>query len=1053
MSTVKNFNVGGVNYPVQDTKATPFLSSEDEATLLSDGTYRGDEIASNTIFTKPDGTINKFTKTPIGPSWVSSSWPGSNRLSASNGDVVMYCTATNQLRYVNVSTDGGSTWTQRDATGGTTSNQGGGLCYHKGAWYFKNRYTMRYSTDNGVTWADMTAGWAGTAYDTMQGGYLLSNGDILLDLTSGNPKYYDEVNDTWVACTMATSSWWYAGTTDPITKKIYLSSPYSIVCKSTDGKTFTSMTKPDNTSQTCYIAAYNGLLVYANASNSFYSTDDGATWINTGFGGSDGVRVENGVFLLYNESNGNAVSTDGYTWSPVSGGVARPISVIPYKNNFYVGSYSLPTTLQYTYALTPQNYTTSEVDTALASKQDTLTAGTGISISEGIVRDYTVVGTHVSVTNEGIASGFYATSNYVGNSYIKSPSTLPSYSLLYFEIEFKMPSTLFSTDEPLIIMENNISDLFISGQNRTIATWNGSNYVGGSTLLSAGQTYKLRGTETNGTLVIEMLVNGSWVEQIRTSYTPFKNGYNVALGTMVSYYPSFEGSIDLSKTFIKINGADWWRPFVIQPSVISTTDSVAYEAGDDIDITYRSAGQENFTKLGSPTITNKVVSNLSEVNQLTIPALTDGPCSTFEVTSVITRTASVDYECCFSSSNAQLFKYTSGTSFGSLVSGVGDQVTSGRNSVNTTYWVKAVLSASNYKCYCYPFTEGSEPPASLSSWNLCCTITDSAALTYLRNMFSELVYVTGNSDPRYAVQYWHGLMNLSYTSIYIDGELKWTPYTTEANVISNTGDYLVGTTAPTTATAGSVGQRYLNKTDNSSYVLTGYTAGQKNYTTSGTVAVNDYGVALFAYGGQVIPNQTWSYSGSPWAIEMKFTTPISYTSDNGRCLFRWGYTDCMIFLNSAGYIVACGWSQGSQPRASVSLNTTYWLKVEYDGTNINLYLSTTSTFPTTPSASSSSPAYWPGNNIATCIGGKNGDETYTGSIDLSSVKWYSNGVLVYSALTKDQYTWTKLQNRLTEGTGIAIGSDDTVSLTTPYEVVQTLPGSPTSGKIYFVTGS
>lgn len=452
----------------------------------------------------------------------------------------------------------------------------------------------------------------------------------------------------------------------------------------------------------------------------------------------------------------------------------------------------------------------------------------------------------------------------------------------------------------------------------------------------------------------------------------------------------------------------------------SEAGSVTYEAGDGINITHRSAEQENFTRLGSPTITNKVVSNLSEVNQLTIPALTDGPCSTFEVTAVITRTSSVSYTCCFSTENkVQLFKYTSGTSFGTWVVGVSDQVTSGRNSINTAYWVKAVLSASDYKCYCYPFTEGSTPPTSLSSWNLCCTITNSSALSYLRNMFSELVYVTGNADPRYAAQYWHGSINLNYTSIYIDGELKWTPYTTDANIISNAGDYLIGTTTPTIATVGSIGQRYLNKTDNSSYVLTDYTEGQ-NYTTSGTVAVNDYGVARFGSAGQVIPNQTWSYSGSPWAIEMKIATPSSYASGNGVCLFRWGNTDCMIFLNSAGYIVACGWSSGSQPRAAVSLNTTYWLRVEYDGSKINLYLSTTGTFPSTPTASSTSPAYWPGNNITTCIGSKNGAEIYNGAIYLNDVKWYSNGSLVWQAVTDAQYTWTKLQNTLTAGTGIDI---------------------------------
>ena len=1038
MSTVKNFNVGGVDYPVQDTKATPFLSSADEATLLSNGTYRGDTVANNTIFVGSDGVLKKFTKTVVDKTWQTGTAQTRlgrtnisihNQVSAQNGDKIVTSLYYGDARR---SVDRGVTWT---SAGSSSYNASSTSC----TVYVQKTGKFYCGTSVGLLATDGTTAFSRVGSSTSSVTTYATDGNVLCCF-GGCYTFDNEGTPTWTAANYSITPARYDSVSGVFYGQRQSTNGYY---ESTDGYTWTLIGSPGQYFN--WVAKHGNVVVgfrRNGASNTkrYVSTDGGVNWSSEVFADQEWFGgVYQGLFYMGRTGavSDFMVSTNGVNWTQMNRpDTASAQALVMVDDKVYMGNYAyyFTTGIEYEYALTPLSYTASEVDTALGGKQNTLTAGTGISISEAIVRDYTVVGTHVSVTDEGIASGFYATSNFSGNSYIKSPSTLPSYSTLYFEIEFTMPSTLFSTDEPLIIMENNISDLFISGQNSVIATWDGSHWNGGSTLLSAGQTYKLRGTETGGTLVIEMLVNGSWVEQIRTSYTPFKNGYNISLGTMYSYYPYFEGSINLSKTFIRVNGADWWRPFVIQPSVISTTDRVTYEAGEGIDITNRTAGQENFTKLGSPTITNKVVSNISEVNQLTIPALTDGPCSTFEVTSVITRTASVDYECCFSSEgNVQLFKYTSGTSFGSWVRGVSDQVTSGRNSVNTTYWVKAVLSASNYKCYCYPYTEGYEPPASLSSWNLCCTITDSSALAYLRNTFSGLTYITGNADPRYAAQYWHGLMNLNYTSVYIDGKLRWTPYTTDANVISNTGDYLVGTTAPTTATAGSIGQRYLNKTDTSSYVLTDYTAGQKNYTTSGTVAVNDYGVARFASSGQVIPNQTWSYSGSPWAVEMKITTPQSTGSGNGVCLFRWGTTDCMIFYNNAGRIVACGWSTGHNPYVEVSAGATYWIKVEYDGTNINLYVSTTSTFPTTPSASSSSPAYWPGNNIATCIGSKNGSETYTGSIDLSSLKWYSNGVLVYSALTDAQYTWKKLQNEI--------------------EVVASLPATPTAGTVYFVTGS
>lgn len=190
-----------------------------------------------------------------------------------------------------------------------------------------------------------------------------------------------------------------------------------------------------------------------------------------------------------------------------------------------------------------------------------------------------------------------------------------------------------------------------------------------------------------------------------------------------------------------------------------------------------------------------------------------------------------------------------------------------------------------------------------------------------------------------------------------------------------------------------------------------------NYTVTGSPTITDDYIATFSSGSLINPNTQWTYSGSPWAVELKFTTPSSYAGGNGVCLFRWGDDDCMIFLNSGGYVVGCGWS--SYPRVAVSLNTTYWLKVEYDGTNLNMYLSTTGEYPVTPTDSSSSPAYWPSNNVSTVLGAKwAGSETFNGSIDLKEVRWYSNGTKVWEAVsvssptsveTSQDHYWTYLQ--------------------------------------------
>lgn len=639
-STVKNIKVGNTSYPVQDTKATPFLSRTDEATLLSDGTYRGETVANGTIFTKPDGTLNNFTKPIIPPTWTSTTWAHTYVVYATHGTVVMTCGAS--YGDLLITRNGGSTWSTVSIPSGGSGN---GTCYHKGRWYNGNRYMLRYSENDGVSWTTLSGLTTNNSGDVTRGS-LFSNGSVMISSNTGRPKWFDEANNAWVDGTGTYNDWSYPFAMDTVTNYVYTCSGTAgaVIGKSSDCKVWNAVTVPVGYGRD--VAAYNNIVVYAADAGLYCSTNGGSTWTKIDALGTKirDLYCLNGTFMARsrNATTGDYVSTDGLNWTRVSGTAGETYGMVCYNGYFYTTNKRIPAGQQYDYTVTTLSYTASEVDTALGEKQT------------------------------------------------------------------------------------------------------------------------------------------------------------------------------------------------------------------------------------------------------------------------------------------------------------------------------AAIVAS------------SDPTASLRK---------------------------------------------------------------------------------------SLGDRYLNSTEGTTFVCTQeYEAPSyvTNYTTYGTVNITDDKVATFNSGAYIRPPQNWTYSGSPWAVEMKFTTPTSYASGNGRCLFRWGNTDCMIFLNSAGYIVACGWSSGSQPKVSVSLNTTYWLKVEYDGSNINLYLSTTSTFPTTPSASSSRPSYWPGNNIVCYLGGKANDETYNGSIDLTTVKWYSNGVLVWEAITLtggQDAVWTELQNKLTAGTGITIGSGSTVSLTIPYETVETLPVSPTSGKIYFVTGS
>lgn len=79
----------------------------------------------------------------------------------------------------------------------------------------------------------------------------------------------------------------------------------------------------------------------------------------------------------------------------------------------------------------------------------------------------------------------------------------------------------------------------------------------------------------------------------------------------------------------------------------------------------------------------------------------------------------------------------------------------------------------------------------------------------------------------------------------------------------------------------------------------------------------------------------------------------------------------------------------------------------------------------------------------------NSSRTATLSLDPIQRWWsYAN----YGATITNTQLSNK-QDKLTEGDGITLTSGGNISLTTPYEVVQTMPVSPTTGKIYFVTGA
>lgn len=266
---------------------------------------------------------------------------------------------------------------------------------------------VAYSTD-GITWQASTHPAIGSVYDTAYG-----NGVFVL--LSPNSVAYSSDAATWQSTSLPSGHQWYyvtygGGKFVAIDYNEQAGSTSAVY--STNGSTWQSSTLP-------VVAEWdkpvygNGRFVvtgYTNDSPAVnvcaYSTD-GITWslaqlpFTTSF---VQVTVKDGLFvaLANNQSSATdvtvgAYSTDGATWIPFEVPSYYQFTTIASgADKFVAAAINLGSGMNFTcYLLALKigflpyskelSYTKSEVDTALASKQGTLTAGTGINISSGVI--------------------------------------------------------------------------------------------------------------------------------------------------------------------------------------------------------------------------------------------------------------------------------------------------------------------------------------------------------------------------------------------------------------------------------------------------------------------------------------------------------------------------------------------------------------------------------------------------------------------------------------------------------------------------------------------
>jgi len=277
---------------------------------------------------------------------------------------------------------------------------------------------------------------------------------------------------------------------------------------------------------------------------------------------------------------------------------------------------------------------------------------------------------------------------------------------------------------------------------------------------------------------------------------------------------------------------------------------------------------QNFTVSGSPTITNGVVDNISASNYLMAPAILSANPTTFELTTVLKMgSSSVQYSAAFANSGPQLFKRNS--SYFGFYTGTTDDICNAGISYGNTYWAKAVLTESSYTVYIYPYTEGNDPPESLSSWTNCGSTTNSTAINNeIKPFFTDVFRITGCNHPSYTSQYWNGTIDLMKTKLVADGVEVWTPYTATKTEI-NSGYYGTCSTSASTATKSVVCSGFVLKTG--AKIDVAFTNSNTNAAASldvngtGAKLIKEYGttavVARMWVAGEVV---SFVYDGTYW---------------------------------------------------------------------------------------------------------------------------------------------------------------------------------------------
>lgn len=737
----------------------------------------------------------------------------------------------------------------------------------------------------------------------------------------------------------------------------------------------------------------NGVWVIcnSNASSMAYSEDDGDTWetaYSATFFPDKSFVLEGGYFIICDGNNEPCYSADGKTWTQMSSGMTEVYGIT------YDGTQWIAVTYGH------KIYTNSDI-----------TDDNGW--------------TEVTPTTAPVSNSFYSVAYSNGTYYIYGVAYLNG---AWVEIVETSTDLLNWTHSDKLFPDNNgwqggysrfICNGAFVGLEINASLWyttnggadwsdeissNGhSTLVGGDLWdVTSGAISTFDATTELGNVIRGISYSKAEVDTLLGGkQKTIGGGSNISVDqsgatAYVSFYPSTTTEPPTSgtwgntgtlltdtvnhKAYINVGYDELWQPIWKNVQTDTALIDIA-EAGDGIKFTVGSSTiKQNFTIVGSPTITSGVASNFSKNNYLKANYHFDASSKPWKFSFKFTPTHVSGHDSIIGgewntlNESFMLIRLVSGKM---LIMMTDLNNTTFINNTgtysftnNNTYYAEVGYDGTKY--YSKYRQSGSD------TWTDDMNITSSSLLNDGYFVIGTLLYSGSGSGG----EYFHGSIDLNEFSVEIDNEVVWTPYSEEYSNKTKISSNINLTDIAETGTG---------------IILEGGTPTQ-NFTIAGSPTIIDGIASGFSSSAYLTSKIKFTPGDDTWEYGVEFTTgSISEAQGVIGCL---GTSDSCtpFYIDSPGKLICYLSSNGvswdianASEIMSLSANTTYKMKAEFTGTEYNWYLYENDSWTLKHTISSTSKVF---GGLYPIIGNNRGSNNpFRGSVNLNECYIKINGFI------------------------------------------------------------